>query len=88
MTIIGKVIAGHHIVEEIWVDGDTGYCLAHSGRQYVTWGFTVRNGEVDAYHGHYFIIDWDAPARSKTKARADLYARAAEVLARRAEYGY
>ena len=88
MTILGKEIAGHYIVEEIWTSGDHGYCMAHSGRQYVTWGFTARGADVDAYHGHYFIIDWDAPARSKAKARADLYARAAEDLAQRAEYGY
>lgn len=88
MQIIGMRIAGHHIVEAVWTGEDRGYCMAHNGRQYVTWGFIVRGADVDAYHGHYFIVDWDAPARSETKARADLYARAAEALAMRAEYGF
>lgn len=99
MNIIGMENAGFVITEAVETEFKVdyrdnkahgfvchGYCIGHSGTQYVTWGFTARGADVSFYHGHYMMDERNAPARSKAKARADLYERVAEAFARQAMY--
>lgn len=101
MNIVGMENAGYVITEAVETNFQTdfrdgkaygyvcyGYCIGHNGFQYVTWYFTARGEDVSFYYGHYMMDDRDAPARSKARARADLYARVAEAFAQQAEYGY
>lgn len=101
MNIIGMENAGFVITEAIETNFKTayrdykaigfecsGYCIGHNGFEYITWRFISIGTDVSFDHGHYIMDDRDAPARSKARARADLYARAAEAFAQQAEYGY
>lgn len=99
MNIVGMKNAGYVITEAVDTEFKTefregkaygfvchGYCIGHNGFQYVTWGFTARGEDVSFYHGHYMMDDRNNPARSKARAKADLYERVAEAFARQAEY--
>ena len=81
--------AGFEIMDMTHTTKVSGYAWGRSKTQYVTWGFrTDRNGEVDFYHGHYFPIDPDAPARSNAACRADYHERIRDDFARYAQYGF
>lgn len=81
--------AGFEIMEMINTDEHCGYAWGKSKAQYVTWFFrTDRNGTPDFYHGNYFPIDADAPARTNAACRADFYTRLSEALWSYAKNGF
>lgn len=87
-NVVGKMNCGWTVTEVVPVGLDVGYCVGCNGKSYVTWRVTARAWGYDFYHGHYYNIDWDAPAKSKAQALADLYNRVSEDYASRAKYGY
>lgn len=81
--------AGFEIIEMINTCGGRGYAWGKSKTEYVTWGFREdRNRTPDFYHGHYFPMDEDAPAKANAACRADFYARLSAAFEEYAKYGY
>lgn len=81
--------AGFEIMDMVSTSERSGYAWGKKKTEYVTWGYrTDRNGEIDFYHGHYFPIDPDAPAKANATCMADFYERISETYKQYADYGY
>lgn len=88
-NIIGTRNAGYEIIMAEYYNNVHGYCIGRNERQYVTWLLSHwdRDKEPVYNHGHYFIINHDAPFKSACKAKADYHRRMMEALETLSEYG-
>lgn len=75
------------ILDAVFTDQYSGYCIGRKNTEYVTWWFALRGNIVDYYHGHYFRIDPDAPMKSHALAMADFYSRTAQGFRVNAKFG-
>lgn len=88
-AIIGIENAGFTIIDAKNTSSNYGYAIGRNDKEYVTWMY--RNADertVEFYHGHYFMRNPDAPARTDAEVYADYYRRLADTYDSIAKYGY
>ena len=86
-TVIGYENAGYTIIEATYTGENGGYAIGKNDLEYVTWWFNIGQG-IDFYHGHYILIDPDAPAKARADAYADYFKRLAKAYEDLSKYGY
>lgn len=77
-SIIRMRNAGFEILDAIFTNDSSGYCIGVSPSEYVVWWFKVLEDDVSFYHGQYFMVDEKAPKRSRARAMANFYLRVSE----------